>query len=152
MYIDKDLVAASATPLVLGILAEGESYGYAILKRVEDLSGSRIAVLCGPGNNGGDGYVVARLLARAGWRVRVLGTDNIPGPDAAETKRRWAEIGDINPLTEDALRSGPGSDVYVDAIFGTGLTRPPEGEIAGLVAYLGGSGGDWGLRLDGADR
>lgn len=38
MKIDKDLVAASATPLVLGILAEGDSYGYAILKRVDDLS------------------------------------------------------------------------------------------------------------------
>ncbi|KUH84590.1 helix-turn-helix transcriptional regulator [Mycobacterium sp. IS-1556] len=42
MYIDKDLVAASATPLVLGILADGESYGYAILKRVQELSGGRI--------------------------------------------------------------------------------------------------------------
>lgn len=39
MQIGKDLVAASATPLVLGILAEGESYGYAILKRVSDISG-----------------------------------------------------------------------------------------------------------------
>ena len=38
MHIDKDLVAASATPLVLGILAEGESYGYAIVKRVNELS------------------------------------------------------------------------------------------------------------------
>lgn len=42
MHIDKDLVAASATPLVLGILAEGESYGYAILKRVNDLSEARM--------------------------------------------------------------------------------------------------------------
>ena len=42
MYIDKDLVAASSTLLVLGILAEGESYGYAILKRVKDLSSGRI--------------------------------------------------------------------------------------------------------------
>ena len=42
MHIDKDLVAASATPLVLGILAEGESYGYAILKRVNELSESRL--------------------------------------------------------------------------------------------------------------
>jgi PadR family transcriptional regulator PadR len=42
MHIDKDLVAASATPLVLGILAEGESYGYAILKRVNELSGGQI--------------------------------------------------------------------------------------------------------------
>ena len=39
MHIDKDLVAASATPLVLAILAEGESYGYAILKRIRELSG-----------------------------------------------------------------------------------------------------------------
>jgi DNA-binding PadR family transcriptional regulator len=42
MFIDKDLVAASATPLVLGILAEGESYGYAILKRVRELSGGQM--------------------------------------------------------------------------------------------------------------
>ncbi|WP_435737805.1 helix-turn-helix transcriptional regulator [Cellulosimicrobium sp. PMB13] len=42
MRIDKDLVAASATPLVLGILAEGESYGYAILKRVGELSDGRL--------------------------------------------------------------------------------------------------------------
>ncbi|GAA3652733.1 PadR family transcriptional regulator [Microbacterium marinilacus] len=43
MRIDKDLVAASATPLVLGILAEGELYGYAILKRVGELSGGRMS-------------------------------------------------------------------------------------------------------------
>jgi DNA-binding PadR family transcriptional regulator len=43
VHIDKDLVAASATPLVLAILAEGESYGYAILKRVRALSGGELA-------------------------------------------------------------------------------------------------------------
>jgi DNA-binding PadR family transcriptional regulator len=43
LHIDKDLVAASATPLVLGILAEGDSYGYAILKQVNELSGGRMA-------------------------------------------------------------------------------------------------------------
>ena len=42
MHINKDLVAASATPLVLAILAEGESYGYAILKRVRELSGGEL--------------------------------------------------------------------------------------------------------------
>ena len=42
MHIDKDLVAASATPLVLGILSEGESYGYAIVKRVNELSDGRM--------------------------------------------------------------------------------------------------------------
>jgi PadR family transcriptional regulator, regulatory protein PadR len=42
MHIDKDLVAAAATPLVLAILADGESYGYAILKRVRELSGGEL--------------------------------------------------------------------------------------------------------------
>src|SRR5699024_3761964 len=42
VHIDKDLVAASATPMVLGILAEGDSYGYAILKRIRELSGDRL--------------------------------------------------------------------------------------------------------------
>ncbi|MGZ5515703.1 MAG: PadR family transcriptional regulator, partial [Candidatus Aminicenantales bacterium] len=42
MNIDKDLVAASATPLVLAILSDGESYGYAIIKRVADLSGGEL--------------------------------------------------------------------------------------------------------------
>lgn len=109
----------------------------------------RVTVLCGPGNNGGDGYVIARHLHQAGWRVRVLGMDNTPGPDAAEMKRQWAGIGPILPLTEGELRRrGESSDVYVDAIFGTGLTRPPAGEIASLLAYLGGSGGDWGYFRD----
>ncbi len=42
MYITKDLVAASATPLVLGILVEGESYGYALLKQINELSGGKL--------------------------------------------------------------------------------------------------------------
>lgn len=103
----------------------------------------RATVLCGPGNNGGDGYVVAQHLHQAGWRVRLLGMDNTPGPDAAEMKRRWAEMGEIAPLTEAELRRrGESSDVYVDAIFGLGLTRPMEGEIGIILRYLGGSRGD----------
>lgn len=96
----------------------------------------RATVLCGPGNNGGDGYAVARLLHRAGWQVRVLGMENMPGPDAAEMKRRWQEIGGIGPLTVKALRGGVESDVYVDAVFGTGLTRPPGEGIADILAQV----------------
>src|SRR5690606_40412891 len=68
MFIEKDLVAASATPLVLGILSEGESYGYAIIKRVHELSGGRMQWT--------DGmlYPLLHRLERAGhvvaeWRV-----------------------------------------------------------------------------------
>ena len=103
----------------------------------------RVTVLCGPGNNGGDGYVIARLLHRAGWRVGVLGLDNTPGPDATKMKRLWQQTGPILPLTETALRHpGQNSDVYVDAIFGTGLTRPVDGEIGNILRYLGGRDGD----------
>ena len=102
-----------------------------------------VTVLCGPGTNGGDGFVIARHLAHAGWRVRVLGLDNAPGPDAAEMRRRWRGIGPILPLTTAELHQrGEGSDVYVDAIFGTGLTRPPEGQIAAILRHLGGKAGD----------
>jgi len=45
MKIDKEFVAASATPLVLAILNEGESYGYAIIKRVSELSGGELLIL-----------------------------------------------------------------------------------------------------------
>lgn len=96
-----------------------------------------VVVLCGPGNNGGDGYVVARHLAQAGWHLRVLGLDNSPRPDAAAMKRRWAAMGAILPLTVDELQRGAGG-LCVDAIFGTGLTRAPEGGIAAILAHLGG--------------
>ena len=61
MHIDKDLVAASATPLVLGILAEGELYGYAILKQVNDLTGGRM--------QWSDGmlYPLLHRMERMGW-------------------------------------------------------------------------------------
>ncbi|MDF3605574.1 NAD(P)H-hydrate epimerase [Paracoccus sp. DMF-8] len=78
----------------------------------------RACVLCGPGNNGGDGYVIARLLHRAGWKVRVLGLDNAPPADAARMRALWLEIGPVAPLTCDSLK-GAGDDIYIDAIFGT---------------------------------
>ena len=70
MRIDKDLVAASATPLVLGILADGESYGYAILKRVDELSGGRMLFVLEGGYSlrglrEGVEAVIAELLAEA---------------------------------------------------------------------------------------
>lgn len=104
-------------------------------------------VLCGPGNNGGDGYVIARLLAQAGWHLQVLGMENMPGPDAAEMKRRWQEMGPIAPLTESELRRVGGSDIWIDAIFGTGLTRPPRGEIAAVLRQVGRMTSKGGARL-----
>ena len=89
MRIDKDLVAASATPLVLGILAEGESYGYAILKRVNELSAGRMTWT--------DGmlYPLLHRLERQGhveatWRVA----------DNGRRRKHYA----ITPVGMDMLR------------------------------------------------
>ena len=88
----------------------------------------RAVVLCGPGNNGGDGFVVARLLAQAGWSVDVFlygEGDGLP-PDARLNFERWSEIGPVAPLTCDTFEDPafPGAcALVVDALFGTGLGR-----------------------------
>lgn len=101
-------------------------------------NGARAIVLCGPGNNGGDGYVVARHLAEAGWQVTVLGMDNTPGPDAAEMKRRWAAMGRIEPLDMTALNAALPADLAVDALFGTGTSRRLDPALDALLNCIGG--------------
>ncbi|MGI3211550.1 NAD(P)H-hydrate dehydratase [Roseovarius tibetensis] len=107
----------------------------AILAQWPDLAGAtpRAMVLCGPGNNGGDGYVIARLLARKGWQVAVfcLGDPGRLPPDAHTNYRRWSELGETAPL--DAAREAEPGALLVDALFGTGLTRPLEGLLRQLT-------------------
>jgi hydroxyethylthiazole kinase-like uncharacterized protein yjeF len=77
----------------------------------------RTVVLCGPGNNGGDGYVAARLLARAGWPVAVAALAPAKG-DAAAAAARWrGPMADFSPA--EAARAA----LVIDAVFGAGLTR-----------------------------
>ena len=96
-----------------------------------------VLVLCGPGKNGGDGFVAARLLASAGRRVRLalLGSiDKLDG-DAATNAARWA--GDVAPLAPSLLE---GADVVVDALFGAGLSRPLDGLARQTIDALNASG------------
>ncbi|ETX14687.1 hypothetical protein OCH239_22040 [Roseivivax halodurans JCM 10272] len=93
----------------------------------------RAIVLCGPGNNGGDGYVVARLLHGLGWSVSVHGmgaTEELP-PDARANRQAWEGIGSVVPLSGDLRIGQDRPDLVVDALFGTGLTRPVDG-LGGL--------------------
>lgn len=86
-------------------------------------------VLCGPGNNGGDGYVIARHLAERGLHVRVA-ADGEPRTDAARAMRaRWS--GPVEPLAE--ARPAP---LLIDALFGTGLARPLDAALADALARL----------------
>jgi len=104
----------------------------------------RAVVLCGPGNNGGDGFVVARLLHECGWAVEVFfygDAERLP-PDARVNYERWCALGEVDPLTEKNLRKGGFADIYFDALFGTGLKRGLEGEIFTVVRHLSGVDGD----------
>ncbi len=90
-------------------------------------------VLCGPGNNGGDGFVVARLLAQADWPVRLalLGERRKLKGDARSHAERWS--GSIEPLATDGLA---GAELVIDALFGAGLTRPLDGAAAEVIAAV----------------
>jgi len=92
-----------------------------------------VAVLCGPGNNGGDGFVAARRLAEAGWPVRLalLGEVAALKGDAAWAASTWD--GPVVPAEPAAL---DGAALAVDALFGAGLARPLEGAALALVRGL----------------
>lgn len=87
-------------------------------------------VLCGPGNNGGDGYVIAKELADIGWAVRVASLAD-PATDAA----RWAATGWTGAVEPLAAQT-PGATLIVDALFGTGLTRALAPAVAATLARL----------------
>jgi len=95
--------------------------------------GSRVAVVAGPGNNGGDGFVAARLLAERGYRVRLLLVGDRQGlkGDAAAAARRWT--GSCVAATPDALMP---ADAVVDALFGAGLDRPVEGLARAMIEAM----------------
>ncbi len=117
-------------------LALMEAAGAAVAAAVRRLVArpGTVAVLCGPGNNGGDGFVAARLLKDAGWDVRLalLGAADALPPDARANAERWS--GTVAPLAPEIL---DGADIVVDALFGAGLTRPLEGTARTAVEAIG---------------
>ena len=90
-----------------------------------------VVVLCGPGNNGGDGFVAARHLAEAGWPVRIalLGARDRLTSEARHSAEQWRET--IEPLTPEVLE---GAELVVDAVFGAGLSRALVGPAAETLA------------------
>lgn len=128
MYEVDRLAVAAGTPAVERMENAGSAVAHELERR---WSARPIIVLCGPGNNGGDGFVTARKLAEAGWPVRVAvleSRDHLTG-EAAHQARRWA--GAVEPLTPNAL---DGAELVVDAIFGAGLSRALAGPAAETLA------------------
>ena len=107
-----------------------ERAGWAVAHAARRFGPCRTLVLCGPGGNGGDGYIAARLLASWGWPVRlaVLSPPK-PGSEAAGAASGWN--GPAAPFTPaEAARA----DLVIDAVFGAGLTRPVGGVVAETLA------------------
>lgn len=114
-----------------------ENAGAAVAKAVarRHPPGSKVAVVAGPGNNGGDGFVAARHLAAAGYRVRLCligALDKLKG-DAAWAAGRWS--GPVAPAPDLA-----GAAVIIDALFGAGLDRPVTGDARAAVEAMNAAG------------
>jgi NAD(P)H-hydrate epimerase len=128
------LAIASGVPGETLMEAAGRAVADAVCARWQ---AGRVLVLCGPGNNGGDGFVAARHLRQRGWEVRLhlLGARGALKGDAALHAARWE--GEALPLAE----ADPGwADLVVDALFGAGLARALAGDAKDVIERVKASG------------
>ncbi len=110
-----------------------ENAGRAVADEIEKRWQKRpTAVICGPGNNGGDGYVCARYLKERGWDVWVesICDKSVLMDDAAYAASNW------DGPTYLAERKAPAAHLVVDAMFGAGLSRPLDGPARGVARWL----------------
>jgi NAD(P)H-hydrate epimerase len=135
-----EMYRADAAAIQGGIAGETlmENAGRAIAAEIRNRWARRpVVVLCGPGNNGGDGFVAARLLAEDGWPVTValMGPREALKGDAALNAGRWT--GPTRPLEPAVLDEAA---LVVDAIFGAGLSRAPRGAAKAVIEAVNARG------------
>ncbi|WP_106639629.1 NAD(P)H-hydrate dehydratase [Allosphingosinicella vermicomposti] len=127
-----EMRAAEAAAVVAGTPARllMERAGIAAAEAIRIFAGPLPAVvLCGPGNNGGDGYVIARALAEQGVDVRVAATGEPASDPARDARKGWT--GPVERIEE--AKSAP---LLIDALFGTGLSRALDVALSGALCRL----------------
>src|SRR6185437_2451087 len=131
---------ARGLPSFEAMYRAGVAVADAIITRWPAAGSGEVHVLCGPGNNGGDGFVIAATLRAAGYDVivhAVRAKSDYAG-DAARAAALWH--GDVRRPDAATLAALDGSAIVVDALFGIGLDRALDGETATWIEAVNGSG------------
>jgi ADP-dependent NAD(P)H-hydrate dehydratase / NAD(P)H-hydrate epimerase len=135
-----DLMERASAACVKWLLTSGESPLSS--KRA---AGSKVFIFCGTGNNGGDGLAIARMLLKKNIRVSVLilSLGNQPTKDFLQNKKRLEKISRKSITEIASAKQFPGNsknDIIIDAIFGTGLSRKPQGLVTKAIELINKSG------------
>ncbi len=133
--LDRHTIETLGVPGALLMESAGRAVAEAVLAERATAGSGDVLVVCGSGNNGGDGLVAARHLQLLGLRVRValVGARGRLAPDAAANLARAKAVG--VPIATGPLRTA-GAAVLVDALLGTGLTRAVEGPVAAAIRRI----------------
>lgn len=121
-----DRLAAQIIPVITLM----ENAGLAVAKTIMQFyKPCKTIILCGPGNNGGDGYVTARLLAQKGWPVKIMALHPPrPHSNAAKVASQWA--GDYVSCDIENIKN---AELVIDAVFGAGLSRDLDDQVTTLL-------------------
>jgi len=139
--LDRHTIEEIGVPGVVLMEAAGRAVAERTAEWMEETGSGRVLILCGPGNNGGDGFVAARHLADLGYPVtvalfapasRIRGDALVHFRAMTRFPVRVVEVAD-GPIEEDLFEQVSPDGVIVDALFGTGLERPVEGRYAAAI-------------------
>lgn len=142
--IDRRAIEEIGIPGAVLMENAGRNAAQHVLAALAAPAARRVAILCGPGNNGGDGYIVARYLKNAGWSVELFST---VAPERLRGDAAWAagiarQMGLAAIVPEDGAQvhaltqHWAGCDLLVDALLGTGSSGAPRGLLGAVVAAL----------------
>jgi hydroxyethylthiazole kinase-like uncharacterized protein yjeF len=148
LLTNTEMSEADRRAIAAGVSGETlmENAGAAVARAVmgRHPPGSRVAVVAGAGNNGGDGFVAARRLERDGYRVTVhlIGRREALKGDAAWAAGQWQGpvLNGPQDLARDLASELAGAHVIIDALFGAGLDRPVAGDALAAITAMNGAG------------
>ncbi len=139
--LDREAIETYGIPSLLLMERAGEAVAWAVLQHFK--GAGVVTIVCGKGNNGGDGFTAGRYLLQSGLHVRAFSfiePSGISGDARTQLEifaRHGGEIQTLHDASLPDLREAmAGSDVVIDAIFGTGLSKPVDGLAAQVIAAI----------------